>query len=180
MSSHATTGHTWQWVAMLLASMAYTFLAPAWMAKKDRMPEPAPTSNTTWKYNKQEKGRIAFKGAWLRVYLSSEQRLKAHKYWNTLHFLLGLLLTVYGNMSVCWNLNNLTYLCRQSVINLIIGFICQRTKLFRFLRERECSHVTHFIQRDYITSVWGKTKFFIRMPLTLSWKSIKFASIARW
>ena len=46
---------------MLLASMAYTFLAPAWMAKKDRMPEPAPTSNTTWKYNKQEKGRIALK-----------------------------------------------------------------------------------------------------------------------
>ncbi len=38
----------WQWTAMLLASMAYTFLAPAWTAKKLRMPDPAPTSRTTW------------------------------------------------------------------------------------------------------------------------------------
>lgn len=40
---------TWQWVAILLASMAYTFLAPAWTAKNDRIPDPAPTSNTTWR-----------------------------------------------------------------------------------------------------------------------------------
>ena len=38
---------TSQYSAILLASMAYTFLAPACKAKKDRIPDPAPTSKTT-------------------------------------------------------------------------------------------------------------------------------------
>ena len=40
--------HTSHCSAMLDASTAYTLRAPAWIAKKDRMPEPAPTSRTTW------------------------------------------------------------------------------------------------------------------------------------
>jgi len=33
---------------MLDASMAYTRFAPAWMAKNDSIPDPAPTSKTTY------------------------------------------------------------------------------------------------------------------------------------
>jgi len=39
---------TWQCLAMLDASMAYTRFAPAWMAKNDRIPDPAPTSKTIY------------------------------------------------------------------------------------------------------------------------------------
>lgn len=35
------------YLATELASTAYTFRAPAWMAKKDKIPVPQPTSSTT-------------------------------------------------------------------------------------------------------------------------------------
>jgi len=48
MKVQLTYIHTWQCLAMLDASMAYTRLAPACMAKNDKMPDPAPTSKTTF------------------------------------------------------------------------------------------------------------------------------------
>jgi hypothetical protein len=36
---------------MVVASTAYTFLAPAWAAKMARMPEPVRTSSTTFPWN---------------------------------------------------------------------------------------------------------------------------------
>lgn len=40
-----------------LASTAYTLLAPAWTAKNDSIPDPQPTSRTTWKgKRRQERG----------------------------------------------------------------------------------------------------------------------------
>jgi len=35
-------------LAMSVASTAYTFLAPAWAAKMARIPDPVPTSSTTF------------------------------------------------------------------------------------------------------------------------------------
>lgn len=42
--------------AMVLASTAYTLRAPAWAAKNDRIPEPHPTSNTTYRQRIREGG----------------------------------------------------------------------------------------------------------------------------
>lgn len=42
-----TKGITFVYLAMGLDSTAYTLVAPAWTAKKDRIPEPQLTSRTT-------------------------------------------------------------------------------------------------------------------------------------
>ncbi|KPP65558.1 hypothetical protein Z043_116016 [Scleropages formosus] len=52
--------------AMVLASTAYTFLAPAWAAKNERIPDPQPTSSTTWD---TERTRLNTTGAPANYYL---------------------------------------------------------------------------------------------------------------
>lgn len=48
--------HTCVYLAIGLDSTAYTLVAPAWTAKKDRIPEPQHTSRTTYRDRKREGG----------------------------------------------------------------------------------------------------------------------------
>lgn len=50
------------YLATELASTAYTFLAPAWTAKKDNIPVPQPTSRTTYKHMKYHKNKAFSRG----------------------------------------------------------------------------------------------------------------------
>lgn len=53
-------GLTCVYWAMGLDSTAYTLVAPAWTAKKDRMPEPQHTSRTTYQGRRGKKQRLDF------------------------------------------------------------------------------------------------------------------------